>query len=72
MVPAAPHPFPTVDVPDHAHYTIGSVILAIGITGIVGNFLVIYAFCRSDSEPFPGLQGVHSREGKCFHKRNKC
>ncbi|XP_075902317.1 melanopsin-A [Nelusetta ayraudi] len=49
MVPAAPHPFPTVDVPDHAHYTIGSVILAIGITGIVGNFLVIYAFCRSRS-----------------------
>lgn len=46
MMPEAPHPFPTVDVPDHAHYTIGSVILAIGITGIVGNFLVIYAFCR--------------------------
>lgn len=56
MVPAAPHPFPTVDVPDHAHYTIGSVILAVGITGIVGNFLVIYAFCRSDS---PELK-VHS------------
>ncbi|XP_041865690.1 melanopsin-A [Melanotaenia boesemani] len=49
MVPEAPHPFPTVDVPDHAHYTIGSVILAIGITGIVGNFLVIYAFSRSRS-----------------------
>uniref|UniRef100_A0A3B4TF41 Opsin 4 n=1 Tax=Seriola dumerili TaxID=41447 RepID=A0A3B4TF41_SERDU len=45
----APHPFPTVDVPDHAHYTIGSVILAIGITGMVGNFLVIYAFSRSRS-----------------------
>ncbi|KAK5612388.1 Melanopsin-A [Crenichthys baileyi] len=44
-----PHPFPTVDVPDHAHYTIGSVILAIGITGVVGNFLVIYAFSRSRS-----------------------
>ncbi|TNM99617.1 hypothetical protein fugu_012650 [Takifugu bimaculatus] len=42
-------PFPTVDVPDHAHYTIGSVILAIGITGMIGNFLVIYAFCRSRS-----------------------
>ncbi|XP_051945686.1 melanopsin-A-like [Xyrauchen texanus] len=40
-------PFPTVDVPDHAHYTIGAVILAVGITGIVGNFLVIYAFSRS-------------------------
>lgn len=39
-------PFPTADVPDHAHYTIGSVILAIGITGMIGNFLVIYAFCR--------------------------
>ncbi|XP_070771673.1 melanopsin-A [Enoplosus armatus] len=49
MVPEAPHPYPTVDVPDHAHYTIGSVILAIGITGMIGNFLVIYAFCRSRS-----------------------
>ncbi|XP_051530713.1 melanopsin-A-like [Myxocyprinus asiaticus] len=42
-------PFPTVDVPDHAHYTIGSVILAVGITGMVGNFLVLYAFCKSRS-----------------------
>uniref|UniRef100_A0A3Q1CR93 G-protein coupled receptors family 1 profile domain-containing protein n=1 Tax=Amphiprion ocellaris TaxID=80972 RepID=A0A3Q1CR93_AMPOC len=49
MVAEAPHPYPTVDVPDHAHYTIGSVILAIGITGMVGNFLVIYAFSRSRS-----------------------
>jgi len=48
MVPDSPHPFPTVDVPDHAHYTIGSVILVIGITGVVGNFLVIYAFSRYD------------------------
>uniref|UniRef100_A0A673XB63 Opsin 4 n=1 Tax=Salmo trutta TaxID=8032 RepID=A0A673XB63_SALTR len=38
-------PFPTVDVPDHHHYTLGSVILAVGITGMVGNFLVMYAFC---------------------------
>ncbi|XP_069395170.1 melanopsin-A-like isoform X2 [Paralichthys olivaceus] len=45
----APYPYPTVDIPDHAHYTIGSVILAIGITGMVGNFLVIYAFSRSRS-----------------------
>ncbi|XP_041670853.1 melanopsin-A-like [Cheilinus undulatus] len=43
------HPFPTVDVPDHAHYTIGVVILAVGITGMLGNFLVMYAFCRSRS-----------------------
>ncbi|XP_062331318.1 opsin 4b [Osmerus eperlanus] len=43
------HVFPTVDVPDHAHYTIGSVILAVGITGMLGNFLVMYAFCRSKS-----------------------
>ncbi|XP_028324240.1 melanopsin-A-like [Gouania willdenowi] len=42
-------PHPTVDVPDHAHYTIGSVILAIGVTGMAGNFLVIYAFSRSRS-----------------------
>ncbi|XP_047464699.1 melanopsin-A-like isoform X2 [Mugil cephalus] len=45
----AGHPFPTVDVPDHAHYTIGVVILAVGITGMLGNFLVMYAFCRSRS-----------------------
>lgn len=44
MVPS--RAFPTVDVPDHAHYTIGVIILAVGITGMVGNFLVIYAFCR--------------------------
>nr|XP_034993740.1 melanopsin isoform X1 [Zootoca vivipara] len=42
-----PHPFPTVDVPAHTHYTIGAVILAVGITGTLGNLLVIFAFCRS-------------------------
>ncbi|XP_071896205.1 melanopsin isoform X3 [Anas platyrhynchos] len=42
-----PGAFPTVDVPDHAHYTIGAVILIVGITGTLGNFLVIYVFCRS-------------------------
>ncbi|XP_062337336.1 melanopsin-like [Osmerus eperlanus] len=42
-----PHLFPTVDVPDHAHYIIGSVILMVGITGVLGNALVIYVFCRS-------------------------
>ncbi|XP_049420059.1 melanopsin-A-like isoform X3 [Epinephelus fuscoguttatus] len=47
LVPS--HPFPTVDVPDHAHYTIGVVILVVGITGMLGNFLVVYAFCRSRS-----------------------
>ncbi|NXN23459.1 OPN4A protein, partial [Nycticryphes semicollaris] len=45
----APGAFPTVDVPDHAHYAIGVVILIVGITGTLGNFLVIYAFCRSRS-----------------------
>ncbi|XP_045921348.1 melanopsin-A-like [Micropterus dolomieu] len=49
MAPKPKYPFPTVDVPDHAHYTIGSVILAVGITGMIGNFLVIYAFCKSRS-----------------------
>ncbi|KAM4715820.1 melanopsin-A-like isoform 3-T3 [Anableps anableps] len=43
------HAFPTVNVPAHAHYTIGVVILAVGITGVLGNFLVIYAFSRSRS-----------------------
>lgn len=42
-----PHLFPTVDVPDHAHYIIGSVILLVGLTGTLGNALVIYVFCRS-------------------------
>ncbi|XP_006630959.3 melanopsin-A isoform X1 [Lepisosteus oculatus] len=49
VVQEASHLFPTVDVPDHAHYTIGAVILAVGITGLLGNFLVIYAFSRSRS-----------------------
>ncbi|XP_049666084.1 melanopsin isoform X4 [Accipiter gentilis] len=48
-----PGAFPTVDVPDHAHYTIGVVILIVGITGTLGNFLVIYAFCRSRSLQTP-------------------
>ncbi|KAM8924399.1 melanopsin [Pelodytes ibericus] len=43
------HVYPTADVPDHVHYTIGAIILAVGITGTLGNFLVIYAFCRSRS-----------------------
>ncbi|XP_040911165.1 melanopsin-like [Toxotes jaculatrix] len=42
-----PHLFPTVDVPDHAHYIIGSVMLLVGVTGMLGNALVIYVFCRS-------------------------
>ncbi|XP_068590524.1 melanopsin-A-like [Cebidichthys violaceus] len=49
MMTGAPHPYPTADVPDHAHYTIGSVILFIGITGMIGNLLVIYAFSKSRS-----------------------
>ncbi|KAK2507910.1 hypothetical protein MC885_002752 [Smutsia gigantea] len=36
-----------VDVPDHAHYTLGSVILLVGLTGMLGNLTVIYTFCRS-------------------------
>lgn len=39
-------PFPTVDVPDHAHYTLGSVILLVGLMGMLGNLTVIYTFCR--------------------------
>lgn len=46
MVEESVYPFPTVDVPDHAHYIIGAVILTVGITGMLGNFLVIYAFSR--------------------------
>ncbi|NWU93438.1 OPN4A protein, partial [Upupa epops] len=48
-----PTAFPTVDVPDHAHYVIGVVILIVGVTGAVGNFLVIYVFCKSRSLQTP-------------------
>uniref|UniRef100_A0A8C5BBG8 Opsin 4 n=1 Tax=Gadus morhua TaxID=8049 RepID=A0A8C5BBG8_GADMO len=40
----APSLSPTADVPEHAHYTLGTVVLLIGITGVIGNSLVIYAF----------------------------
>lgn len=39
-------PFPTVNVPDHAHYILGTVILLVGLTGMLGNLTVIYTFCR--------------------------
>lgn len=39
-------PFPTVDVPDSAHYALGTVILLVGLTGMLGNLTVIYTFCR--------------------------
>ncbi|XP_053179667.1 melanopsin-like [Scomber japonicus] len=42
-----PRLFPTVDVPDHAHYIIGSVILLVGLTGMLGNAVVLYVSCRS-------------------------
>ncbi|KAF7706095.1 melanopsin-like [Silurus meridionalis] len=48
------HIFPTVDVPDHAHYILGSFILIVGITGVIGNALVIYVFCRSRPLRTPG------------------
>lgn len=45
--PEPPHLFPTLDILDRALYIIGSVILVVGITGVLGNALVIYIFCRS-------------------------
>uniref|UniRef100_A0A8C5BJI3 Opsin 4 n=1 Tax=Gadus morhua TaxID=8049 RepID=A0A8C5BJI3_GADMO len=45
----APSLSPTADVPEHAHYTLGTVVLLIGITGVIGNSLVIYAFSKSRS-----------------------
>ncbi|XP_061304108.1 melanopsin [Pezoporus flaviventris] len=53
IVQDVPGAFPTVDVPDHAHYTIGVVVLIVGITGTLGNFLVFYVFCRSRSLQTP-------------------
>lgn len=35
-----------VDVPDHAHYIIAFFVFVIGILGITGNVLVIFAFYR--------------------------
>lgn len=35
-----------VDVPDHVHYIIALFVFVIGILGITGNVLVIFAFCR--------------------------
>ncbi|KAM8837058.1 melanopsin-A-like isoform 2-T2 [Spinachia spinachia] len=49
--------FPTVDVPDHAHYTIGVFILVVGITGMLGNFLVMYAFCSMHKRWIFGKKG---------------
>ncbi|XP_001377369.2 melanopsin [Monodelphis domestica] len=49
LPPSSQNIFPTADVPDHAHYTIGATILAVGFTGVLGNLLVIYTFCRSHS-----------------------
>ncbi|KAM6163760.1 melanopsin [Rhynchocyon petersi] len=47
QIAAAWAPYPTVDVPDHAHYILGTVILLVGLTGMSGNLMVIYTFCRS-------------------------
>ncbi|CAL8390805.1 unnamed protein product [Arctogadus glacialis] len=49
VLTVAPSLSPTVDVPEHAHYTLGTVVLLIGITGVIGNSLVIYAFSKSRS-----------------------
>ncbi|XP_036593160.1 melanopsin [Trichosurus vulpecula] len=49
LPPHSRNVFPTADVPDHAHYTIGATILVVGFTGVLGNLLVIYTFCRSRS-----------------------
>ncbi|XP_021102425.1 melanopsin isoform X1 [Heterocephalus glaber] len=40
-------PFSTADVPAHVHYTLGAVILLVGLTGMLGNLTVIYTFFRS-------------------------
>uniref|UniRef100_A0A673BRN3 Opsin 4a (melanopsin) n=1 Tax=Sphaeramia orbicularis TaxID=375764 RepID=A0A673BRN3_9TELE len=66
MVPDAAHPFPTVDVPDHAHYTIGSVILAIGITGMVGNFLVSTHSAGKDHFLRPNMVKASCKGDVCF------
>ncbi|XP_055986482.1 melanopsin [Sorex fumeus] len=49
-------PFPTVDIPDHAHYTLGTVVLLVGLTGMLGNLTVIYTFCRC---LLPTVSGLH-------------
>ncbi|XP_029018368.1 opsin 4xb [Betta splendens] len=36
--------FPEVDVPDHAHYVVAAFVFVIGVLGIAGNALVMFAF----------------------------
>lgn len=38
--------FSKVDVPDHAHYIVALFVFVIGILGITGNALVMFAFYR--------------------------
>ena len=44
--PPAQSFFKKVDVPDHAHYIIACFVMVIGILGMTGNALVMFAFYR--------------------------
>ncbi|XP_008497827.2 melanopsin [Calypte anna] len=41
------HTVTKVDIPDYVLYTVGSCVLIIGSIGIIGNLLVLYAFCSN-------------------------
>ncbi|XP_071598926.1 melanopsin-like isoform X2 [Heliangelus exortis] len=41
------HTVTKVEVPDYVLYTVGSCVLIIGSIGIIGNLLVLYAFCSN-------------------------
>jgi hypothetical protein len=43
-----------VDVPDHAHYVIAFFVLIIGVVGVTGNALVMYAFLWYVPSSFTG------------------
>lgn len=38
--------FNKVDVPDHVHYIVAFFVLVVGMLGITGNALVMFAFYR--------------------------
>ncbi|KAM9381790.1 melanopsin-like [Phaethornis superciliosus] len=41
------HTVTKVEIPDYVLYTVGSCVLIIGSIGIIGNLLVLYAFCSN-------------------------
>ena len=58
-----------VDVPDHAHYVIAFFVLIIGVVGVTGNALVMYAFLWYVPPSFTGGDGAQSGRDLAWHHR---